>query len=77
MAKAKESYTPATTPEDNGYCPQAGQFDYAYSGDLTDFGPNKDDYEERDAKVNSTRKEFGKAIPAGTGPALSSGHDLD
>jgi len=74
MAKAKETYTPATTPEDNNYCPQRGSFDPCYSGHLD----NQDtEYETRDAQLEATRKEFGKAIPAGTGPGVTPGHDLD
>ena len=72
--KPKESYTPATTPEDNDYCPQAGQYDPCYSGDLTEF---ETEFETRDAKVEATRKEFHEGIPAGTGPGITKGHDLD
>jgi len=75
--KARETYTPATTPADNNYCPQGSTFDDAYNGDLTNFDTTRDPFEERDARVEATRKEFGKGIPAGDGPALSSGHDLD
>ena len=54
----KESYTPATTPEDNNYCPLSGQYDRAYSGDLNDCGTYPDNFEERDARVDATREEF-------------------
>lgn len=67
----------ATTPEDNDYCPQGANYDRAYSGDMTDWGAHADDCEARDAKVDATRKEFGRGIPAGTGPGVTSGHDLD
>ena len=77
MATPKESYTPATTPEDNNYCPQSGQYDRAYSGDLNDCGTYPDNFAERDARVDATRTEFHKGIPAGTGPGVTSGHDLD
>jgi hypothetical protein len=70
MAKPKESYTPATTPEENCYCPQYASFDSVYSGDLDDKGTYPDDFEARDAKVDATRREFGKAIPAGDGPGV-------
>jgi hypothetical protein len=74
VQKAKESYTPATTPADNGYDPQCGNFDPCYSGDLN---THETDDEERDAKYEAQRKESTKAVPAGDGPALSPGHDLD
>jgi hypothetical protein len=66
----------ATTPEDNDYCPQSGTYDRVYSGDMTERS-NQEEFEQRDAKVDATRKEFGKGIPAGTGPGVTSGHDLD
>ena len=45
----------ATTPEDNGYCPQAGTYDRCYSGDLNEV---EHDDEARDARLNATRSEF-------------------
>jgi len=69
-----KGYVPKTTPLENGYCPQRGSFDPCYSGHLD----NQDtDYEARDARVDATRTEFHKAIPAGTGPGVTKGHDLD
>ena len=54
MAKTPKVPT-ATTPEDNGYCPQAGTYDPCYSGDLDEFDK---EFESRDAKVDATRSEF-------------------
>jgi len=71
---ADKGYAPKTTPLENGYCPQSATFDSCYSGDLNE---QDTEYETRDAKVEATRKEFGKAIPAGTGPGVTPGHDLD
>jgi hypothetical protein len=42
----------ATTPEDNNYCPQGGNYDRAYSGDLNEVDT---EFEERDARVDATR----------------------
>jgi hypothetical protein len=53
----------ATTPEDNGYCPQGGEYDPCYSGDLNEFDK---EFEERDARVDATRSEFHKT-PASKG----------
>jgi hypothetical protein len=53
----------ATTPADNGYCPQSASFDGAYSGDLDDCGDCPDDYAERDARVDATRAEFARDRP--------------
>jgi hypothetical protein len=47
----------ATTPEDNGYCPQCGSYDPCYSGDLDE---QDTEFEERDSRVTSTRAEFHK-----------------
>jgi hypothetical protein len=47
----------ATTPEDNDYCPQGGNYDRAYSGDLTER-TNEEEFETRDEKVDATREEF-------------------
>lgn len=55
----------ATTPADNDYCPQGGNYDRAYSGDLNER-TNEEEFEERDARVDATRSEFGKT-PASKG----------
>lgn len=45
----------ATTPADNDYCPQGGNYDRCYSGDLNE---QDTEFEERDARVDATRSEF-------------------
>lgn len=55
----------ATTPADNDYCPQSGVYDRVYSGDLTERG-NQEEFEQRDARVDATRNEFGRT-PASKG----------
>lgn len=55
----------ATTPADNDYCSQAGQYDRVYSGDMSERG-DQEEFEDRDAKVDATRAEFHKT-PASKG----------
>jgi hypothetical protein len=45
----------ATTGADNDYCPQGGNYDRVYSGDLDEMDT---EFETRDAKVDATREEF-------------------
>ncbi len=63
MARSTTKVPTATTPADNNYCPQAGTYDDVYSGDLTERG-NQTEYEQRDAKVDATRAEFGRPKPS-------------
>ena len=57
MPKTDTKVPSATTPEDNGYCPQDSSYDHCYSGDLTE---QDTEFEARDAKVDATRAEFHK-----------------
>lgn len=55
----------ATTPADNDYNPQHGNYDPVYSGDLGERG-DQEEFEERDARVDATRAEFHRT-PASKG----------
>ena len=52
-------------PWQDNYQPQSGEYGDGYSGNLND-GDESKVFEEQDAKVDATRKEFAKDKPSKT-----------